>query len=149
MKREIKRRKGFTLIELVIVIVIIGVLAGIAALSYANVTQSSQDGVAKANLRAMKSAVLVYQADKAGKFPPAAGGVVAPAGGKAGLENMDNLKPYLEPKAYENPGEAYIYKYEYTAGTTTAPAKCVLTVTGGGLTPGVEGETKYTLVNTK
>ncbi|MDO4772525.1 MAG: prepilin-type N-terminal cleavage/methylation domain-containing protein [Bacillota bacterium] len=153
MKREIKRRKGFTLIELVIVIVIIGVLAGIAALSYANVTQSSQDGVAKANLRAMKSSVMVYQADNAGKFPPATDTLPAgftepavPAGQKvAKTKNLGNLKPYLETQAYRNPSDAYTYTYTLSPDGKTATLK----VEGGKLKGTKEGEDLYTILNTK
>ncbi len=140
-----KKRKGFTLIELVIVIVILGILAGVAALSFTDVTQSSKDGVAKANLRAMKSAVTVYQSSHKGALPAAAGGSQGGGANSATYVGMANLTDLLEDDAYTNP-VGYTYTYTYTAATATTPESASLSVTGGGL-PATATEDAGTLYN--
>src|SRR5437588_12945435 len=66
-----QRGFGFTLIELMIVMAIIAILIGIAAVRYDKVVQHSKEAVLKQNLRAMLIAIDIYILDKlAAPQPP-------------------------------------------------------------------------------
>ena len=62
MKQELKR-KGFTLVELLIVIVVIGILSAMMMLSSSEAVTSAKVSNIVSNLRNYKTAVLAYYAD--------------------------------------------------------------------------------------
>jgi len=54
--------KGFTLIELMIVVVIIGILAGIAIPKFGDVTETARRNACRANMRTISSQECIYLA---------------------------------------------------------------------------------------
>ncbi len=60
---------GFTLIELMIVVAIIGILAAIAIPKFANLIRKSNEGQSKGNLGAVRSALSIYYGDMEGVYP--------------------------------------------------------------------------------
>lgn len=63
-----KIKKGFTLIELMIAIAIIGVLATIGFTAFQGTRKSARDAKRKADMEAIRSALEMYKADK-GCYP--------------------------------------------------------------------------------
>src|SRR5436305_13452874 len=59
-----RRTLGFTLLELMIVMTIIAILIGIAAIRYDKVVQNSKEAVLKTDLRTMRDAIDNYTLDK-------------------------------------------------------------------------------------
>jgi len=72
MKQWLKKRKGrgFTLVELLIVIVIIGILAGSLLLVMGSGTDKANATKIVSDMRTLKAAALMYYADE-GDWPPA------------------------------------------------------------------------------
>ena len=70
-----KRSKGFTLIELMIVILIIAILVGIAIPVYLAARANAQRRTCQANLRTMEGAINTYYADN-DAYPGSIGGMV-------------------------------------------------------------------------
>ena len=64
-----KKTRGFTLIELMIVVAIIGILASIAIPKFANMVRRSSEGQVKGNLGSIRSALSIYYSDLEGQFP--------------------------------------------------------------------------------
>jgi general secretion pathway protein G len=59
-----KSEQGFTLLELMIVMVIIGILAAIAVPAYVNAVRSAREATLKADLYTMRRAIDSYTVDK-------------------------------------------------------------------------------------
>ena len=64
-----RNRNGFTLIELMIVVAIIGILAAIAIPKFAELIRKSGEGASKGNLGAIRSALSIYYGDMEGVYP--------------------------------------------------------------------------------
>ena len=71
MLRLGKNKKGFTLVELLIVIVILGILAAIVIARFAGATKESKEANLKGNLRTLRAAIETFKANsKSNSYPP-------------------------------------------------------------------------------
>ncbi len=107
MMRFLRSKKGFTLVELMIVVAIIGILAGIAIPRYMNFIRRSREGATKGNLGAVRSALNIYYSDTeglypqrgvvaAGNIPPGTGLLGSPFLGVLADNYLDEIKPATE-----------------------------------------------------
>src|SRR5689334_16899428 len=72
MKKTFRQpAKVYTLIELLIVVIIIGILAAIAIPQFANTGGDAQESALSANLNTIRSAVELYRVQHAGVYPSA------------------------------------------------------------------------------
>ena len=90
MLKSLRNTKGFTLIELMIVVAIIGILAAIAIPNFLQYQMKSRQSEAKTNLGAIRTSELSFAGERgcfigvaawpaAAPFPPAAGTKTTPA----------------------------------------------------------------------
>lgn len=62
-------KKGFTLIELMIVVAIIGILAAVAVPKFADMLRKSKEGATKGGLTNLRSSLTIYISDNDGLTP--------------------------------------------------------------------------------
>lgn len=67
-----RTRKAFTLIELVVVVMIIGILVAIAAPKMLNITGDANDNSVRMSLEVVRDAIETYATQNTGTYPSAA-----------------------------------------------------------------------------
>jgi general secretion pathway protein G len=122
-----KNIKGFTLLELLVVMVIIGLLAGLVVPRYFGQVGKSQSKVAAAQIDALDKAIVQFRLDT-DRFPTTEEGLAALNEQPPGVDGWSG--PYLKKAVPEDPwGREYIYKEPgdhsdfdlYTYGKDGAP----------------------------
>jgi general secretion pathway protein G len=97
LRKAVGKRRGFTLLELLVVIVIIGLLAGYVAPRYFSQVGKSETQVARAQIDALEKALDHYRLDNR-RYPTSEEGLAA-------------IGPYLKKAVPMDPwGRAYVYR---------------------------------------
>ncbi len=113
--RTFTNQKGFTLIELVVIIVILGILAAVAIPKYQNLTTEARESSTRAALGGLRSGITIYYANQA----VTTGTAVWPS-----LANLETVGVVMEQSIPSNPYQ------------TNAPDSIVTGVTQGVLVGG-------------
>jgi len=107
-----RKHKGFTLIELVVVVMILGILAAVAAPKLLGTSSSASDNGLKETLGVVRDAIERYTAEHGGALP-----------GQLGTQNglYADLLPYLRGVFPKSPvTNTNTVKIATSAGSTTA-----------------------------
>lgn len=98
-----KRQRGFTLIELVIVIAIIAILISIAAMKYSTANLAAEAAAHNSNVKVLKSAGILYLIDHPDE---------------KGTINVDKLGPYIEGEKIPKPAKHLSGAKDFTVTAT-------------------------------
>jgi general secretion pathway protein G len=68
-KPLVSKKAGFTLIELMIVVAVIGILSAVAIPKFASMVRKSREAATRGNIGAIRSALNIYYSDTEGNAP--------------------------------------------------------------------------------
>lgn len=132
MGRDKKKEKGFTLIEMLIVMVILGLLAALVGPRMFGKVGKSRQNAAKVQISLFETALDTYRLDTS-KYPTTDQGLQALRTKPGGVERWDG--PYLPKNIPLDPwGHAYQYRSPGEHGD------CDIVSLGSDGSPGGEGE---------
>ena len=103
LNRNLKKRGGFTLIEIMLVIVIIGIIVGIAAPKIGGKLGKAQNVAARASLKSVETAIQSYEMDN----------LYLPSSLDDLTKQKDGNGPYLKPSELMDP---WSQKFNYSKG---------------------------------
>lgn len=115
--RRARRRQGFTIVELLIVIVVIGILAAISTVAYNGTQQRTRDMSRISDLRGLQKVIEMYYIDN-GSYPLPGNGSGSWTGQCTTYGAKDDYIVGLTP--------AYIPKLPYEKYFTTVGQQCYL-----------------------
>lgn len=106
--KTMKHEAGFTLIELIVVVMIIGLLAGLVVPQFMKQSERAEAKTAKAQIELFGTALDTFRLD-VGRYPTSQEGLAALMQKPGGADRWDG--PYLKKDLPPDPwGKPYIYK---------------------------------------
>ena len=112
----IQKKRGFTIVELLIIIVIIGILAAISVVAYNGIQQRARDSARTSDIAGVQKALELYRADN-GTYPS--------VGTDNSGYNLSTLSTALVPKyisSIPNDPNTSLTNYQYVRGTAASGA---------------------------
>lgn len=97
MNRSRKNRRGFTLIEILIVVVILGILAAIVVPQFTNASQEATASSIRSQLQTIRGQIELFRVRNAGALPTGFEDLITPPDGQAPyLSQTPNLPAGFE-----------------------------------------------------
>ncbi len=107
-KNILSKQEGFTLVELIVVVIIIGLLAGLVLPQFIKQGEKATAKAAKAQIELLATALDTFRLD-ASRYPTSQEGLRALTQKPGGLDRWDG--PYLKKEVPNDPwGKPYLYK---------------------------------------
>lgn len=111
-EKHLSKRSGFTLIEIILVVVIIGILAGIAIPRMGGKTKRAQIAQAKGNITALSMAISEFEMEN-GSYPNSLDDLLDTSKGGPFMDQMViPLDPWGKPFVYTTPGAHNTHSYD-------------------------------------
>ena len=107
--KKINNEQGFTLIELMVVVLIIGILVAVAVPVFVSASKNAKTQTCKSNLRTLDGAIQTYSADN-----------------QSDPTTLTQLVPKYVKRIPNCPVDA-THAYSFVAATSSAPAQSAVT----------------------
>ncbi|MGB1221555.1 MAG: type II secretion system major pseudopilin GspG [Alcanivoracaceae bacterium] len=111
---SVMRQRGFTLLEIMVVVIIIGLLAAIVAPNVIGQSDKARVEIARTNMAALGSALDLYKLDN-GKYPTTEQGL------QALVEAPTDAKNWTEPYIKKEPVDPWQNEYVYISPGLDGP----------------------------
>lgn len=125
-----RKEKGFTLIELVMVIVILGILAAFALPRFADLSGEAEVASIEGARGSVKSSMGIVRSTALATDSTGATGTVS----LEGTDNIDTVNGYLAASSVEDAAQISDFEVLTTAAASGNPGTAVVTIAGDTLT---------------
>ena len=130
------KKQGFTLVEIMIVIVIIAVLAAAIIPQFTDSTNDARESTARFNLQTLRGQLEVYRAQHLGQYPP----TLADLARRTNADHTITGTPTLGPYCFEIPSDAVTDTSTVTASTANPIGGTIAGTAGGWIYNATTGE---------
>lgn len=144
-QRHSGARSAFTLVEILIVVVILGILATIAIPRFSSASQQTRENTLKDELRYLRTQIAVYRAQHRDASPGYSAGAASGAATEANF--VAQLTMYTDEAGTTNASGSATYKYgPYLSRAPTNPINnlsTIMIVADGAAVPAPDGSTGF------